>query len=1276
MPENNFKFKKRSSITLNNSSNKKIISLSILILFSIILSLQTFAAKDFIVENKTSALFIINGTTGNIILAPSFGMVGIGTINPINALTVIGSVSTFGSLNATFINATEIRIGNSLVPINGAFNNGNYTALEDSAFRIVNFTTQLNNYIPSFFNNENFTNLKPFTLTNYSTEYALSGFKIINFTNEYAGSGFKIANYTALENAAFTNANYSNLNTTQWNLSRNLILYPKDATYLVRIGDVNRNISNDTFAVIGSAAVYGSLNATSFNSSFILQNNNQVQTVNAVFNNVNYTSLENAAFTNTNYTNLEAAAFTKANYSAEYASSGFKNANYTTLEDAAFRIANYTSLENAAFTNANYSNLNTTQWNASGNNIYQKNFAGSIGIGLTAPSALLHVQTGQLSTSDELYVDTLNNNSLAVIRVGSQLAATNRLLYLAVYGQNATGTGNLGQQAGNSSEIWSGADVTNGLHVGTTANAPFALYSNSAERMRITGAGNVGIGTTTPQNKLEVIGAVTLAGGVNASSLNVTGFSITDDSLVTLSDGSKKKIKDIEKGEKVLTLDEKTGKLVPRKVNALLDHGIRPIYEMATEDGRAINTTAEHPYLAKLYDKELCDKYAGNVWNKEPDEFSEYCTRWVETGNLRRGMEIAVPQIEEKQINQISSFSILPISSAVVYNLTSDCCLRCGSFDQIAALIDNASATYGESFGSSGKDSIALSSCESYSNDLTNLMNLSISCSRISNSCSESLDLDRQSSLYLSNSDFMKSGAKKSALSNENRYAAADFGFIIENNTLLSSTNLIFYSSTSRLFSGVSLESNSSLLSGESSDSNLLNEPFFAFLPSSTDHLVNSCSSLDSSCFSSFLRNASLLTFSDKNPLVTSDQFISGSDSISFFKSSETDNVMFGIFAPQILNFVYSVNNVKQLYKTFGSDITFDEIASIKALEPQHVYDLAIEGTRNFIANDIVAHNTYLSTASGSTGIGLTNPNYLLQTASGTDGRSVNLSNVLYVNGSSGNVGIGTAAPAAILDVNSSANTARSYPLYISNRGTEGSGVGAGIVFNTLTVRRAIIETEAAESNQGSDLKFYTHTTDSGDTIDTHITEKMRIKAGGNVGINDTTPSYTLDVNGNVQIQGPGGNTCADSGGTATCNNFVDYAELYPSSELVESGDVVIIDFENPGKVKKSAKAYDYSLAGVVSTKPAVLIEGSAMIFMNNGFILNQTKPAVALAGRVPTKVTDENGMIKAGDLITTSNKKGYAMKCKKPIDCIGAIAGISLENQDEKEDKIMVMVK
>jgi len=158
--------------------------------------------------------------------------------------------------------------------------------------------------------------------------------------------------------------------------------------------------------------------------------------------------------------------------------------------------------------------------------------------------------------------------------------------------------------------------------------------------------GNVGIGTTGPQNRLEVIGAATFAGGVNASSLNVTGFSITDDSLVTLADGSRKKIKDIKAGQYVLSLNEATGKLEPAKVNALLDHGVKLTYELTTKTGRAINTTGEHPYLVKLYSKEECDKYAGNVWNKGADEFNEYCTRWVEVSELNENDYIAVQKIE------------------------------------------------------------------------------------------------------------------------------------------------------------------------------------------------------------------------------------------------------------------------------------------------------------------------------------------------------------------------------------------------------------------------------------------------------------------------------------------------------------------------------------------------------------------------------------------------------------------------------------------------------
>jgi len=561
------------------SYNKILIPIFGLMLFSLLVSTSAFAAKDFIVENRTSALFIINGTTGNVILTPSFGMVGIGTINPINALTVIGSVSAFGSLNATFINATEIRIGNSLVPINGAFNNGNYTSLEDSAFRIVNFTTQLNNYIPSFFNNENFTNLKPFTLTNYSAEYALSGFKIINFTSEYAASGFKIANYTALENAAFTNTNYSNLNNSLWNLSRNLFVYLKDANYLVRIGDVNRNISNDTFAVIGSAAVYGSLNSTSFNSSFILQNNNQVQTINAVFNNVNYTALENAAFTNTNYTNLEAAAFNKANYSSEYASTGFKNANYTSLEDSAFRIANfttnyeaqayfkianYTALENAAFNLVNYSaeyassgyklanftsNLNAQNgslWNRSSASTYLRFIDDLIGIGTITPDNRLTIRgtdadanlAGQPGLLHLNITDSYNKSVTNLITLDHNL------------NNPANSTGGIGigilfRAVNNDSELvnvsFINASLVNAIN-GSEASA-LSFYTRAANglltpKLILNGSdvyiaptsGNVGIGTTGPGAALDVVGTGRFS--------STATFGVTTSNLKILSGGS------------------------------------------------------------------------------------------------------------------------------------------------------------------------------------------------------------------------------------------------------------------------------------------------------------------------------------------------------------------------------------------------------------------------------------------------------------------------------------------------------------------------------------------------------------------------------------------------------------------------------------------------------------------------------------------------------------------------------------------------------------------
>lgn len=95
-----------------------------------------------------------------------------------------------------------------------------------------------------------------------------------------------------------------------------------------------------------------------------------------------------------------------------------------------------------------------------------------------------------------------------------------------------------------------------------------------------------------------------------------------------------------------------------------------------------------------------------------------------------------------------------------------------------------------------------------------------------------------------------------------------------------------------------------------------------------------------------------------------------------------------------------------------------------------------------------------------------------------------------------------------------------------------------------------------------------------------------------------------------------------------------DLAEYYYSNEKLEAGDVVAIQPDQPAGIDKSTTRYQKNLLGVVSTKPGLTL----------GPIAENAYP-IALAGRIPVKITDENGAIHAGDMLTSSSRKGYAMK-------------------------------
>lgn len=106
-----------------------------------------------------------------------------------------------------------------------------------------------------------------------------------------------------------------------------------------------------------------------------------------------------------------------------------------------------------------------------------------------------------------------------------------------------------------------------------------------------------------------------------------------------------------------------------------------------------------------------------------------------------------------------------------------------------------------------------------------------------------------------------------------------------------------------------------------------------------------------------------------------------------------------------------------------------------------------------------------------------------------------------------------------------------------------------------------------------------------------------------------------------------------------------DLAEYYYANQTLEPGDVVGVDPSHPAGITKSHIRYQSNLLGVVSTNPALTIGPKA----DNAY-------AVALAGRIPVKVTDENGPIRAGDLLTASSRPGYAMRATYAGAIIGRV--------------------
>jgi len=128
---------------------------------------------------------------------------------------------------------------------------------------------------------------------------------------------------------------------------------------------------------------------------------------------------------------------------------------------------------------------------------------------------------------------------------------------------------------------------------------------------------------------------------------------------------------------------------------------------------------------------------------------------------------------------------------------------------------------------------------------------------------------------------------------------------------------------------------------------------------------------------------------------------------------------------------------------------------------------------------------------------------------------------------------------------------------------------------------------------------------------------------------------------------GPGGDFMRTNASGWSTGSY-DFAEMFPSSDVLSPGDVVT--FADQSVSVKRSSSSDKTIAGIISTRPGFLAGENA----------NGSYP-VALAGRVPTNVTNENGAIAVGDPLTLSKTSGFATKATKA----GRIVGYALEPFD-----------